>query len=149
MSQPKICSSLSGPTLRSFSRHENKTSASNAHPCYVRTALVRAMVRIMPSATCWVRVPTGRRMLRMAGRGTPRGTLDQSPRGKVTQPLLTPRGDINLREGQCTADNDDNVNLIMPISGETLNVHSLQTMPWWWRYLIGVTLNAFKEAPKI
>ena len=60
MSQPKICSSLSEPTLRSFSCHENKTSASHARPWYVSTALVRAMERIIPSATCWVRVPTGR-----------------------------------------------------------------------------------------
>ena len=37
---------LSEPTLRSFSRHENKTSAFHARPCYVRTALVRAMERI-------------------------------------------------------------------------------------------------------
>ena len=50
VSQPKICSSLSEPTLRSFSRHENKTSASHARLCYVRTALVRAMERIVPSA---------------------------------------------------------------------------------------------------
>ena len=50
VSQPKICSSLSEPTLRSFSRHENKTSASHARLCYVRTALVRAMERIIPSA---------------------------------------------------------------------------------------------------
>ena len=69
-------------------------------------------------------------MLRVAGRGPPRGTLDRSPRGKVTQPLPTHRGDINLRDGPCTADDHDNVNLIMPISGDTLNVHSLQTMPW-------------------
>ena len=38
------------PTLRSFSRHENKTSASHARLCYLRTALVRAMERIIPSA---------------------------------------------------------------------------------------------------
>ena len=128
VSQPKICSSLSESTLRSFSRHENKTPASHARPCYVRTALVCAMERIIPSATCWVRVPTRRRMLRVAGRGPPRGTLDRSPRGKVTHPLPTPRGDINLRDGPCTANNHDNVNLFMPISGDTLNVHSLQTM---------------------
>ena len=47
VSQPKICSSLSEPTLRSFSRHENKTSASHARVCYVRTALVRAMERLL------------------------------------------------------------------------------------------------------
>ena len=50
VSQPKICSSLSEPTLRSFSRHENKTSASHARLWYVCTALVRAMERIVPSA---------------------------------------------------------------------------------------------------
>ena len=50
VSQPKICSSLSEPTLSSFPRHENKTSASHARLCYVRTALVRAMERIVPSA---------------------------------------------------------------------------------------------------
>ena len=131
MSQPKICSTLSEPTLRSFSCHENKTSAST--PVHVvSTALVRAMERIIPSATCWVRVPTGRpprRMLRVAGRGPPRGTLDRPPRGKVTQPPLTPRDDINLRDGPCTVDNNDNVNLITRSSGDTLNVHSLQTMP--------------------
>ena len=49
VSQPKIWSSWSEPTLRSFSRHENKTSASHARLCYVRTALVRAMERIVPS----------------------------------------------------------------------------------------------------
>ena len=120
---------LSEPTLRSFSCHENKTSASHARPCYVSTAIVRAMERIIPSATCWFRVPTGRRMLRVAGRGPPRDTLDRPPRGKVTQPPPTPRDDINLRDGQCTVDNNDNVNMIMPSSGDTLNVHSLQTMP--------------------
>ena len=128
MSQQKICSTLSEPILP-FSCHENKTSASHARPCYVSTALVRAMERIIPSATCWVRVPTGRRMLWVAGRGPPRGTLDRPPRGKVTQPPPTPRDDINLRDGPCTVVNNDNVNLIMPSSGDTLNVHSLQTMP--------------------
>ena len=68
-----------------------------------------------------------RRMLWVAGRGPPRGTLDRPPRGKVTQP--PPRDDINLRDGPCTVDNNDNVNLIMPSSGDTLNAHSLQTMP--------------------
>ena len=125
VSQPQICSSLSEPTLRSFSRHGNKTSASHARLCYVRTALVRAMERIVPSAesrpaaVCsgW---PAGdRRGARSTGR---RG-------GKVTQPLPAPRGDINLRDRPCTADDHDNVSLIMPISGDTLNVHSLQTMP--------------------
>ena len=96
MSQAEMFSGLSEPTLCSFSCHENETSASHARPCCVRTALVPAMERIIPSSTCWVRVPTGRRMLRVAGRGPPRGMLDRPPRGKVTQPLPTPRGDIKL-----------------------------------------------------
>ena len=113
-----------------FSCNENKTSASHARPCYVSTALVRAMERIIPSATCWVRVPTGRHAVcsGWAGRRPPRGTLDRPPRGQGPR-SHRPGTTSTCGTGPCTVDNNDNVYLIMPSSGDTLNAHSLQTVP--------------------
>ena len=141
MSRTKVCSSLSELTLRNISCHENETSAPLACPCCVRTAHVGAMQRIIPSATCWVRVPTGRRMLRVAGRGPPRGTVTRPPPGAHAPRRHQTRGTGRALHSRPPAQPSDRHRgcdsalgpairkLNMLRSGDTLNVHSLQTMP--------------------